>query len=620
MRFKHSRDKFIPGAIFGLSKKQVAIFLSRLYSTDGWATVCKGRGVEIGFASVSHQLCLDVQELLLRFGINAWINPKPKTNSYTVRIGASSDAIRFCEEIGIYGKERQVSAVLSEAQRMSQDRRVQRWRERDIPANLRWEAVKSIEYIGEDQTVAIEVPGHHHYLTTFWEHNSYVVSCAVLWHVFAIGGLAITTAPTEAQVKEILWSEIRKLWDAHHTKLGGKRGELFLKLNEHARAYGFTARDYSTDSFQGKHGVKMLLILDEANGITETIDDGARACATGSQNRLVRIGNPTAGGTPFEIACLRRSIAIPVWGHPNVGWAYYKDDHTGYHRLRPEVDAAIRGRDGEILPQELWPDWCPRDVIPGAVSIQWIEDVRRDKGEGSTFWQGRVEGEFPTDAEGSIVPRSWFKAARERYDSDPEYWDTLADKGTWRHGLDVGDGGDPHALASWKGPVLYFAREYPTRGDRLDVSRAAAIAKERLRIAPGTINVDRVGVGAGTLSILMEEDVQAYGIAWGSAVRAEDLQPDDPVFLNLKAMQYWRVRQAMQVDDQVAIAPLGDYEEVAMRDLAGTYYEETSNEKTRIEDKKKTKARLHRSPNLGDAIVLAYSKPTEFWADLLYAE
>lgn len=57
--------------------------------------------------------------------------------------------------------------------------------------------------------------------------KSFISACVVLWWVFAVGGLAISTAPTESQVKQILWSEVRKLYDKNKIKLGGERGSYF---------------------------------------------------------------------------------------------------------------------------------------------------------------------------------------------------------------------------------------------------------------------------------------------------------------------------------------------------------------------------------------------------------
>jgi len=421
---------------------------------------------------------------------------------------------------------------------------------------------------------------------------------ACLWWVFTVKGLAITTAPTDRQVKELLWSEIRTMYDANQHKLGGERGQMFVKLNENSRAFGFASKDYDANSFQGVHHQRLLVIEDEACGISASIDEGADGCVTGAENRIVRIGNPIIPRTPFEAACKRSSIRISAWNHPNVAWAYDLEP-DGMHRLKPQVKEAIAREDGEILPQSEWPDWCQRDVIPGAISAQWIEDTRRRRGEGSAYWQARVEGFFPHDSSDSIIPRSWFVAARARYDTNPKQWDSLAAAHIWRHGLDVGDGGDDHAIASWRGGVLYKVEIIPTKGDREDVTRAAGLGKRQLQECPGVLAVDRAGVGAGSLATLLEQKLPAIGIHWGSAGSKAGL------YLNLKAQQYWELREAFRTGE-VAIAPLGDSEEMLMEDFAGTFYDLTSVGKTRIEDKATTKRRLHRSPNAGDAVVLAF--------------
>jgi len=70
---KKSIEKRIPAAIFRLPRHEIAIFLSRLYSTDGWACVGKHNIAEIGYGSSSFGLIEDVNELLLRFGVSARI-------------------------------------------------------------------------------------------------------------------------------------------------------------------------------------------------------------------------------------------------------------------------------------------------------------------------------------------------------------------------------------------------------------------------------------------------------------------------------------------------------------------------------------------------------------------
>lgn len=434
--------------------------------------------------------------------------------------------------------------------------------------------------------------------------KTHLSGCLVVWWTLALNGLCITTAPTDRQVENLLWGEVRKI----HGRLGlpGELGRKFLRLSEEAQAYGFTANDNNSNAFQGVHHPKLLVIEDEACGISTDIDDGASSCTTGASNRFLRVGNPIAGGGSFEKACKRGHLRIPVWQHPNVTWAY-QQDADGTHRLKSNIAAALLNANGEVKPESEWADWCTRAVIPGAVSIAWIEEARSKYGEGSAYWQSRVEGCFPEDSAASVVPRSWFLAARARYDANPQHWDAQAAKHKSRFGLDVGDGGDPHGLSRWQGPVLYSALDAPTKGDREDVTRAAGIVVNALKEYEGLATVDRGGCGAGALAILLEQGYNAVGVHWGEAA------VDSSQFLNAKAEDHWLLREAIRTGE-VAIAPLGDYEEMVMEDLAGVYWEQTSTGKIKMEDKAKTRKRLHRSPNAGDAIVIGFRNPmTAAW-------
>ena len=176
--------------------------------------------------------------------------------------------------------------------------------------------------------------------------KTFVSGILVLWWVFAVEGMCVSTAPTGRQVRELLWKEVRTLYDLNQKKLGGRRGKLFVEKSPAAYAYGFSSYDYSSDTFQGIHAERLLIIQDEANGISQEIDDGACACVTGADNRLLRIGNPTAASTPFFKACRASNIRIPVWSHPNVSWAYEKDIN-GIHRLKPKIATLICTGDKE---------------------------------------------------------------------------------------------------------------------------------------------------------------------------------------------------------------------------------------------------------------------------------
>lgn len=117
---KGAHDKRVPEAIFKLSKNDTATFLSRLYATDGWAHT-KNNKQQIGYCSVSRELIADIQHLLLKFGINSYVNTKKAKYKDTVKVSYqllitnSNDIIKFYKEIGIFSKESAVKRAFESA-------------------------------------------------------------------------------------------------------------------------------------------------------------------------------------------------------------------------------------------------------------------------------------------------------------------------------------------------------------------------------------------------------------------------------------------------------------------------------------------------------------------------
>jgi replicative DNA helicase len=112
----NSHTKFIPPQIFRLKKNLVALFLNRLFATDGWASVLASGQVQLGYSSVSEKLAQQVQHLLLRFGIIASLKERrikykdERRISWQLDITDARSIKTFIEEIGIYGKEEALKA------------------------------------------------------------------------------------------------------------------------------------------------------------------------------------------------------------------------------------------------------------------------------------------------------------------------------------------------------------------------------------------------------------------------------------------------------------------------------------------------------------------------------
>jgi hypothetical protein len=171
-----SEHKFVPNVVFSLRPRQVAIFLSRLFATDGWASM--SNKAEIGYSSKSERLVRDVQRLLRRFGIRSKLTSKEinwtthgadrSGHYWGLYISHSTDVIKFHANIGIYGKEESVDKCVEYATHTI-------WRHANWKfehAGYVWRRIVSIRKIGSRPTVGMYVPKNHTYLTSLVEHNS----------------------------------------------------------------------------------------------------------------------------------------------------------------------------------------------------------------------------------------------------------------------------------------------------------------------------------------------------------------------------------------------------------------------------------------------------------------
>ncbi len=121
---KKSHNKFIPQEfISSLTKRQIALFLNRLYSTDGHYSVSghNSKYIEAGYCSTSLKLIEAVRILLNKLGIQAIyrcnkkigkIGGRPniisRHDTHTLTISNSKDLLKFITTVGIKGKQNRI--------------------------------------------------------------------------------------------------------------------------------------------------------------------------------------------------------------------------------------------------------------------------------------------------------------------------------------------------------------------------------------------------------------------------------------------------------------------------------------------------------------------------------
>ena len=233
-----STDKFVPDAVFGLVRHQIARFLSILYGCDGHVHATE-RLRQVGYTTLSRRLALDVQHLLLRFGIVAKVRKLPRPvydgtgkQALEVLITGQEDVRRFIDLVGAHGKtaamaravnglrevraktnvdtappeawtlvaaakgERSWASVSRDAgyssthnwhvgsRGLSRPRLAQLGAVLEAPeltalaeSDLWWDEISAIEPAGERETFDIEVPGDHNFVADdVVVHNSALVT------------------------------------------------------------------------------------------------------------------------------------------------------------------------------------------------------------------------------------------------------------------------------------------------------------------------------------------------------------------------------------------------------------------------------------------------------------
>ncbi len=109
----------VPKAIFHVSKPQIALFVSQLWSLSGSVSVAKtGDRGRIRMQSASRRLAEDVSRLLLRFGISTRLEVVAGAGgaraAYRLEVAGEDSQRRFLQEIGVHGESRKAAKRLLE--------------------------------------------------------------------------------------------------------------------------------------------------------------------------------------------------------------------------------------------------------------------------------------------------------------------------------------------------------------------------------------------------------------------------------------------------------------------------------------------------------------------------
>jgi hypothetical protein len=382
--------------------------------------------------------------------------------------------------------------------------------------------------------------------------------------------MVVTTAPSLDQVHAILWEEIRGLHDRSNLPGIVQRTDRWL-VDGRLVGMGRKPPDYSESAFQGIHRRFVLVILDEACGIPSWLWTAVETITTGDQCRILAIGNPDDPNSHFRRLCQ---------GTP--GWESFKISCFDSPNFT-----------GEEVPDKL------RELLTGQ---RWVDDRKAEWGEDNPLYVAKVLGEFPTDHPWSVVRMTDAYACRLEVPVPR----TGAELAPVELGVDVGGGGDETVIRERRGMVA--GREWGEHSDRPEkICRLIVHAiKETGAVS---VKVDSIGVGAGVVGELRNLKELGYHQAKVYGVNVAERAHDPEKYFNLRSQLWWECGRLAAADRAMDLSRM-DNADATVAQLLETRYSHDLKGRVKVEPKDDIRARLGRSPDNADALLLAYYQPT----------
>lgn len=421
--------------------------------------------------------------------------------------------------------------------------------------------------------------------------KDWLAARVALWWVYARGGRVVLTGPTAAQVEEILMrGEVRNAF--LDGRLPGQLHVRALRPKGTGEA-GILARTASdTHGLTGFHDARVLYVITEAQDPEiEHAWDAAFGVATGAEDRILTMGNPTEPDGKFYRA-----------HQPGSGW----------YSVKIAADDVPNVAEG-------------RTVIPGLLSREGVERFRKEYGESSPFYVSRVLAEFPSEATDSLIRREWIDDAVERHESGDLEHDS--ERSHFVLGVDPARlGPDTTAVCVRQGPVVrrfevWRGADTMQTADRVHGLVADLLADHASGYDLGSVRgveavyVDEIGLGGGVLDRLK---TTLRDLTWtrlrGSAYRPK-MRTRSPTargfnasksaglpdrYKNMRAQGYWKLRKMLE-SGRIALPP----DDRLAEELLATRVRFGADGRTEIESKDALKSRLGRSPDLADALVIS---------------
>lgn len=348
--------------------------------------------------------------------------------------------------------------------------------------------------------------------------------------------------------------------------------------------------DRDSDVYQYQSAAYDLIGFDELTQFTrfqyEYLLSRARTTVPGQRVRVVACTNPGGEGNDWV---MERWAPWLDSGHP-------KPARPGELRW---FKRDAEGHDVECAPDD--PDGLSRTFIAARlIDNPYLgEDYRRALNALPEPYRSQLrDGDWQaglTDDAYQVIPTVWVRAAMARWEAGGDHGPLTA------VGVDVARGGDDQTVLARRHGT-WFARLEKHPG-RTTPDGQAVVSLLAVALADGgRANIDVIGIGSSAYDIARMQGLAVSPVNFAERSTAVD-RSGQLRFVNVRAEAWWRLREALDPERGENLALPNDPE--LLGDLRAPRWAMQTNG-IKIEDKEDIRKRLGRSPDCGDAVVLAW--------------
>ena len=419
------------------------------------------------------------------------------------------------------------------------------------------------------------------------------------------------TAPTWDQSFGLTFKQLKSLRRAKG--LAGTILERLIKDADKSREGDHYVKALNAErgeGFQGEHSAPILIVIEEGVGVPKYIWDAIGGLMTNPLCRVFAIGNPTDEATEFGIASessLYHTMSISALNHPNItaelqGQAPPIPDAVRllwlYEMLEKECERVDKATDDAFEFVALSEIQNALEGRPANTEEKWLYMP-------TAYFQGRVLGEFPTQADQQVIPKTWlkFQPVLEPLDTDiPEL------------GCDVARFGDDRTtIFVRRGPCLLKGREI-RKMDTVEVATACKDeAIEAARNFKSNLSDDEQDKLAKTFRIKIDvtgglgtgphDTLKSWGYN-SIPINSSEKAKDPEQYKNVRSELWFDMRNRAK-EKRLDLSRLRkDIRERLERELSAPKYKAPGQKV--VEDKAQMKSRLGYSPDLADGANLTF--------------